>query len=250
MKKLPLFPLGLTLFSLCSFAFAQDAVQGIPEQYQTMIYGMISVVAGLLVEPLTAIFKRAGGTQGATTVGISAALSLLVAFGFTLAQALTTNQNLNFWGTLAVAFWAFLQSNGSYISKMLAAKRGSEKAGQDISIQAAQEKAGQPETPFQLPSGLEEVPLDGVQHFEGIMPAPQPEMSFAQGMLSDETLTGVIKAALGVAGIEVTDDRVLKVALRVLKFSPDVLDGDLHLSAETRGLILNAVLDLKAGKVL
>lgn len=245
MNKIVNFLLGLTLVSLFSFAFAQDAVQGIPEQYQAMVYGMISVIAGLLVEPLTAILKRAGGTQGATTVGISAALSLLVAFGFTLAQALTTNQNLNFWGTLAVAFWAFLQSNGSYISKMMAAKRGTEKAGQDISIAAAQEKASQPDQTFMpLPSGLEEVPLDGTQ---GLLGLP---LDMAAPINLNNSLSDIIKGALGVAGITVTDDRVLKVALRVLKVAPDLLDGNPHLSAETRLLVLNAIIDLKQGQLL
>lgn len=237
MKNTQRLLLGLTLVSLFSFAFAQD-VQGIPAEYQTMITVVVGLLSSILVQPLTAIAKKLGRTQGPTTVVISAALSLLIAYGFAVSQALATGERVPFWSALIIALIAFLKANGDYLTRVFTSARGNEvtpptPADGGTALPLDKNTEG---------SGLEPMPLDGAQGFLTL-----PTM---QHLLDDTTLMGVIKAALGVAGIEVTDDRVLKVAMRVLKLAPDLLDGNLHLSAETRGLVLNAVMDLKEGKVL
>jgi len=228
--------LSLMVLAGLGVAFAQDAVVGIPQEYSVMVFGMIAVVSGLLVEPLTALAKRAGNTQGVTTGTVSAVLSLVVAFGFTLAQSLNTDTPVNVWAALGVAFWAFVQANGSYISKMLAAKRGTEKAGQDVSGDNVLplDKG----TPLDAPaSGLETLPLTSWGEAVPFMGAPLVEMG----------LGALVEQLLRQSRLPASVDDVARVVARLALGAPDLLDGSAYLSSDNRGRIPGVLLGLKRG---
>lgn len=116
----------LALLSGTALAQAADLPSGIPAEYQHVVTVLVGLLAAVLVQPLTALGKKLGRTQGVTTVAVSGVLSLLVALGFTLAQALATHHEQNLWGTLLIALVAFLKANGDYLTRVFANAKGAQ----------------------------------------------------------------------------------------------------------------------------
>lgn len=122
----------MRLFSLLALvllgsAFAQtDLPTGIPAEYQATVILLVGLIAGWLVQPLTAIWKKLGRTQGPTTVFISGVLSLVVALGFNFAQAVADGRGQNLWHVLFIALIAFLKANGDYLSRVFGTAKGTE----------------------------------------------------------------------------------------------------------------------------
>ena len=74
---------------------------------------------------------------------------------------------------------------------------------------------------------------------------PQPLTGLpavATGLLSD-----LIADVLRKARLLATPEQVMRVAVALAPVAPDLLDGDVHLSAANRNRVLGVVLDLKAG---
>ncbi|GGO22322.1 hypothetical protein [Deinococcus humi] len=118
MKKYGLSLLALLLISL---ALAQDAIPGVPTEYQSIVTLIVSLATGYVVLALTAICKKWFGTKGPTTVGVSAVLSLLAGFGFTAYAALAVRGDLPWTQALISAALGFVGANGAYIARVFAA---------------------------------------------------------------------------------------------------------------------------------
>lgn len=61
------------------------------------------------------------------------------------------------------------------------------------------------------------------------------------------SLTDLIVLVLTGAGLSPTQERLVRVTAALAPVAPDLLDGDVHLSAENRNRILQVVMDLKTG---
>lgn len=101
----------------------QIVIPGVPAEYAALIYTLIGLIAAPLVTPLTALFKRFGGTSGITTVTVSAALSLCVSLGFALAAAAAQGTGVNWLGVIVGAFVAFVKANGDFWARTQAAQK-------------------------------------------------------------------------------------------------------------------------------
>lgn len=101
----------------------QIVIPGVPADYAAFIYTLIGLLSAWLVSPVTAIIKKLGGTSGATTVTVSAALSLLVSLGFALSAAAAQGGAINWLGVLLGALVAFLRANGEYLTRSQAAQK-------------------------------------------------------------------------------------------------------------------------------
>ncbi|MDP9766474.1 hypothetical protein [Deinococcus enclensis] len=213
---------------LSGAALAQD-VQGIPDEYSTIVTTLIGILSAVLVQPLTSIFKKLGRTTGPGTVAISAALSLMVAFFFTFAQASATNTGLNFPGLLLIALIGFLKANGDYITRVFTTAKGAETAG------ATQGDGAAPAL-----NVTTERPASGLESISGT-----PRGLFSDLVIPD-ALLGVILMALRAAGVSDTQANATAIVGRLLPVAPDLLDGNAHLSSENRNRILSEVMTLKA----
>lgn len=114
MKLLPL------ILLLSGLAFAQDAIPGVPAEYQNLVTLAIGGLTGWATVGLTAIAKRWLGTNGPTTVAVSAVMSLLAGFGFTAYAALSIRGDAPWWQALVSAAIGFVGANGAYISRVFA----------------------------------------------------------------------------------------------------------------------------------
>lgn len=226
-------PLRLTfaLLLLCAgVAFAQTDLPGVPAEWQALLALAITGLSGWLVVPLTALSKRLGCTKGPTTVLISAALSLAVTLGIHLWQAYEVRGDLPWPQALWSALGAFVVSQGLYWMRRLSQGNVTPQVGPVIG--EVQPPADVKQAP---PSGFEPMTgLTGVQGFAGL-PA------VATGLLSN-----LIADVLREAKLLATPEQVMRVALALAPVAPDLLDGDVHLSAENRNRILRVVMDLKA----
>lgn len=101
-------------------------ISGIPAEHEPLVVLVVGLLSSALVGPLTAIAKKLGGTTGPSTVAISAALSLVVAFGFEFARALAGEQR-TIWSALLIAFIAFSRSNGEYVRQKFLSKQDAQK---------------------------------------------------------------------------------------------------------------------------
>lgn len=102
-------------------------IPGLPADLASIFTVVIGLIASMLVGPLTAIWKKAGKTEGPTTVGISAVLSLIVGIIYAVISA-SSGGAFNIVQALVVAVVAFVKSNGSYIMAKQATAGGVEKA--------------------------------------------------------------------------------------------------------------------------
>lgn len=64
------------------------------------------------------------------------------------------------------------------------------------------------------------------------------------------SLTDLIVLVLTGAGLSPTQERLVRVTAALAPLAPDLLDGDVHLSAENRNRVLRVVMDLKTGGTL
>lgn len=245
---------------LLATAHAQEAaVPGLPAEWQPLATVAIALASSLLVGPLTAIAKKLGRTSGPTTVAISAVLSLAVALVFTGWQAAASNTALP-WGTAVVmAVLGFLKANGDYISRVFAVGKALDSAPvpppqpaapaylppavafDDTALGVGSELQPPAELKGPPPSGLE--PLPGARSLlgAGLVGASVAEMG----------LSALISEVLQSAGLDVTPERLVRVAARLaVQVAPELLDGDPHLSAQARNAVLGVVLDMKQGGAL
>ncbi|CAM4435778.1 hypothetical protein [Deinococcus marmoris] len=141
-KALPL--LALLLVSL---AFAQDATPGIPAEYQPYVTAAVALLTGILVQPLTAVFKKLWNTSGPSTVGLSAVLSLLIGVGFTAWAAVTAQGDVPWAQAIMAAVFGFFKANGDYITRVFG------------NLKALEQAAPLPTAPITPPEGgLEQIP--------------------------------------------------------------------------------------------
>ena len=101
---------------------------GVPPEWEALVTLLVAWAAAWLVQPLTAIAKKLGCTQGPTTVAVSAALSLLVATGFSVAAAQASGQPATLAQVVVSAGLAFLRANGAYLSNVQAGRKGAGEA--------------------------------------------------------------------------------------------------------------------------
>lgn len=95
-----------------------QGISGIPPQFEPIVTFAVGLLSAMLVGPLTAIWKKLGRTKGPTTVMVSAGLSLLIAFGFEMAQAIAAAESFNIINLVVTTFIAFLKANGRYIEQV------------------------------------------------------------------------------------------------------------------------------------
>ena len=95
---------------------------GVPAEYEPLVTLFIAWVSAWLVQPLTALTKKWGGTRGPSTVAVSAMLSLLVSVGFSAAASRATG-GLNLWQVLGSAGLAFLRANGNYVNDVFVGRK-------------------------------------------------------------------------------------------------------------------------------
>ncbi|UQN05427.1 hypothetical protein [Deinococcus sp. QL22] len=227
--------------SLLGVAIAQsfDLPAGIPPEYTTLVTLGIGVVTGWLVYPLTAIAKKLGRTEGPTTVAISAGLSLAVALGLTLIQADASRGDAPLWPALFSAFLGWLQANGTYIARAQAISKGNA-----LAPQSAPQATGEVHLPqVRQPSGVEALPNSET-------PPPGAQGLLGGGLLAVglDRVLGQILTGLGLQG---TPAQLARIGARLVLIAPDLLDGDTHLSAQNRNIILGVVMDLKLeGKLI
>lgn len=233
-----LFLLALMLFGV---AFAQD-LPGVPAEYTPLLTVAIALVSAVLVQPLTSIAKKLGGTSGPTTVVISAVLSVVVAVGFALWQAAVTRSGAPLGAALFAALLAFLKANGDYLTRVFSALKSS------TLTPAATVVMGDVTPPG---SGLEGLPLSAGAA-NSVMPPVAPANPAGLGLmnlapLGGTDLSGVVASVLQSAGLPATTGQIVAVSLRLAKVAPDLLDGSAYLSAESRNTILGVIMDLKQG---
>lgn len=232
------FVLALTLLAFLGQAFAQDAaLPGVPAEYAPVLTLVIGLLSSLLVQPLTSIAKKLGRTSGPTTVAISAAISLVLAVGFALWQAAATREGVPLGMALLLAAVAFLKANGDYITRVFSSAKGA--AAAPIP-QIVTGDVTPPAGVLSPPSGVEDIPGLDTPATPGLgllsrLPLPTPDLS----SLLAQVLIG--------AGLPATSEQLVRVTARLAVVAPDLLDGDLHLSAANRSKILSVILELKAG---
>ncbi|MFC6592432.1 hypothetical protein ACFP81_10775 [Deinococcus lacus] len=93
---------------------------GVPPEWEPLLTLLVAWASAWLVQPLTAIAKKVGCTQGPTTVAVSAGLSLLVAAGFSVAAAQASGQTVALGQVLLSAVLAFVRANGAYLGQVQA----------------------------------------------------------------------------------------------------------------------------------
>lgn len=128
LKKLALFILALLLVSV---ALAQDAIPGVPAEYQSLVTLLIGWLTGWATLGLTAIWKKVFQTSGPSTVLVSAVMSLLAGFSFTAYAALSIRGDAPWWQALVSAGIGFIGANGTYISRVLASASALKKVAAD-----------------------------------------------------------------------------------------------------------------------
>lgn len=239
-------------------ASAQDALPGLPADWQPVVTLAIGLLSGVLVGPITAIAKKLGRTEGPTTVAISAAISLVLTFGFSLWQAAVTQTNLPLGQTLLLATIAFLKSNGDYISRVFSTAKGQGTPEVTVNLPTPEQ---QPPTPAPIvigdvmpPADIKTpppgVPASGLEPIPGLDTAPLGLLSSLPPQVVEQGIEVVISQMLAQAGMQATPQQLVRVAARLAVVTPDLMDGNTHLSAENRGRILDVILDLKAGGAL
>lgn len=237
MNRLRTLPFHAALLGgfIFSIARAQDALPGVPAEYQATLTAAIGLLSGLLVYPLTALAKRFWKTSGVNTVVISAVLSLLVAAGFNVWQAVATQGSVPIWTALITALWAFVQANGAYIAKVYATA----KAGTVFPVDGETlplDKTGEGQA-----AALEYM-TGTAQPFLGL-----PDLgAVAGGLLGSPLMDGLVKALLTAAGLPAGAAQVLQVGMKLAPIAPDLLDGNPQLSTENLAKINRVILDLKA----
>ncbi len=120
MRKYLLFLLALPLIGV---ALAQDAIPGVPAEYQSLVTLLIGWLTGWATVGLTAIWKKVFQTSGPSTVLVSAGMSLLAGFGFTAYAALSIRGDTPWWQALVSAAIGFIGANGTYISRVMASTK-------------------------------------------------------------------------------------------------------------------------------
>ena len=233
------FPFILILMVLLGLgqAFAQDAaLPGVPAEYAPILTLVIGLLSSLLVQPLTSIAKKLGRTSGPTTVAISAAISLVLAVGFALWQAATTRGEVSLGMALLLAAVAFLKANGDYITRVFSSAKG-----------AAAAPATQLVVGDLTPPAGTVTPPSGVEGIPGLDTPATPGLGLLSGLpLPTPDLSSLLAQVLIGAGLPATTEQLVRVAARLAVVAPDLLDGDLHLSAGNRNRILSVVMELKA----
>lgn len=207
-------------------ASAQTDLPGVPAEWQALLALVITGLSGWLVVPLTALSKRLGSTKGPTTVLISAALSLVVTLSIHLWQAYEVRGDLPWPQALWSAVGAFVVSQGLYWMRRFSQGSGTPQVGPVYG--EVQPPADVKQAP---PAGLES--LTSAQGFAGLS-------GVATGLLSD-----LIADVLREAHLMVSPERVMRVAVALVPVAPDLLDGDVRLSADNRNRVLGVVMDLK-----
>lgn len=120
--------LALAAALLLSLAFAQDAIPGVPAEYQNLVTLIIGGLTGWATIGLTGIAKWAFKTSGPSTVAVSAVMSLLTGFGFTAYAALSIRGDAPWWQALISAAIGFVGANGTYITRVFASSSALKKA--------------------------------------------------------------------------------------------------------------------------
>lgn len=137
-------------------------IPGLPAEYTPVITTLIGYVAGWLVGPLTAIWKKLGRTNGVTTVGVSAVLSLLVSLGFTIATTLAGGP-LNIGHALVIALIAFVRANGAYLMQVQSNAKANKEAPPVVTQSVVIKEgppAGVPTRPEDFGPSFRDVPLE------------------------------------------------------------------------------------------
>ena len=212
-------------------------------------------LSAVLVGPLTAIAKKLGRTSGPTTVAISAAMSLLVALGFSLWQAAATQSGVPWGQALLLALIAFIKSNGDYISRVFATAKGQGTTEVTVNLPVPEPAPlGPPAViggEITPPADLKFPPSSGLESIPGLdAPAPLGLLGGLPGGVVEQGIEVIISQLLTEAGMQATPQQLVRVAARLAVVAPDLMDGSAYLSAENRNRILEVVLDLKAGGAL
>ncbi|GAA5514757.1 hypothetical protein Dcar01_03518 [Deinococcus carri] len=247
MRKLSLFTLSvLVLGTGLALAQGTDLPSGIPAEYQGVVAVLIGLLSAVLVQPLTSIAKKLGRTTGPTTVAVSAVLSLLVALGFALAQAAATRGGLNLGGALLVALVAFVKANGDYITRVFSNAKGNALAPAGLP-DPVPVVVGEVVTPPEVRGAP---PASGLEVIPGLDTTPGAARGLLGGGTLALTLDALLESLLSQAGLQPTPARLLRIGGRLAVVAPDLLDGDAHLSADSRNRVLGVILELKQGGLL
>lgn len=246
----------LMLALLFSVASAQDALPGVPADWQPVLTLAIGLLSAMLVGPLTAIAKKLGCTTGPTTVAVSAGMSLLVTFGFSLWQAAATQTDMPWSQALMLALIAFLKSNGDYIRQVFATAKG--QGTPEVTVNLPQPEP-QPALPTIVVSGEVTPPADvkgppqsGLEPIPGLdaQTAPLGLLGNLPPQVVEQGIEVVIAQLLAQAGLQATPQQLVRVAARLAVLAPDLMDGSAYLSTDSRDRILGVIIDLKAGGAL
>ena len=124
-------------------------IPGVPAEYAAIATTLIGIVSSLLVGPATAIAKKLWGTEGVSTVAISAALSFIVGMMWAAIGA-ASGGTFNIIQALTITAIAFVKANGDYISRAQANVKAN-KAAPPIAAQPAPA----PQSPVTPPPGIE-----------------------------------------------------------------------------------------------
>lgn len=247
----------LTLALTAASASAQGDLPGLPADWQPVVTLAIGLLSGVLVGPITAIAKKLGRTEGPTTVAISAAISLVLTFGFSLWQAAVTQTNLPLGQTLLLATIAFLKSNGDYISRVFSTAKGQGTPEVTVNLPTLEQPPapapiviGDVVPPPDLKTPPPGVPASGLEPIPGLDTAPLGLLGNLPPQVVEQGIEVVITQLLAQAGMQATPQQLVRVAARLAVTAPDLMDGSAYLSAENRARILDVILDLKAGSAL
>ena len=129
---------------ICTGVSAQGALPGVPAELQPYVPYLIGLASGFLVGPATAIYKHLGGTSGVSTVLVSTVLSALLAGLPGYLHGVYGTGWQAFWGVFWAVLTSVVKSNGSYIMKAQAARKGTREALAETGMQVSPPYLPQP----------------------------------------------------------------------------------------------------------
>jgi len=223
------------VLAMLGYAFAQDLAPAVSlAQVPDYIWAVASPAIGWLVKevasPLTSLLKKRIGFQGDITRYVYIVLTTTFAVGYGLLVHAYGAGSASWWTALGAYVTAIIKGFGGYQLQVDAAKAGSSSA-LPVIVGDVLPPAGVIDAPSLpvAPSGIEPLPVK-----QGLLSLPQLDLTAVIGQVLGQAFKGAVPDGFPGA-----------FAVKLAPIVPELLDGDLYLSAAGRNRILDVILDAK-----